>query len=1001
MNYTETFLGLGFDFKVNLEPKSINIEKNSVLNSKLVNSVFFYKNQNNTNTSFYLIGTTLENYEIEEVRKYIWNKNDADIIFYYPNAGTEFQMLYAKYSPQISYKESILETFTPSKKDEEKIEKIKKWQFDSGVFWLNFQELINKKKYIAIDRELVFTLTALKDQLNIDLQKLILDQNKRNKVVQALIDRTLYIKYLEDKHIINSHFYGHYFDDTTLNYGKLLKQNSDSDLNKLFSIIHEIFNNGLFDQPTIDTNFLTNEIRGLIADSFNGNLKTGQLRLFDFQFNVLPVEFISYIYEVFLSDSQKANGIYYTPKKLAQLIVDDVIIEGKIGKILDPACGSGMFLIVAFQRLLEIVQSQGLEPKNNIEKIKYRIKLLSENIFGIEKEPTAQRFTLFSLSLQIFKNIPAEEIRLFIAKELNDNNEISLFNEYSFYENIVCENSLNIETPVFEGKNFDYILGNPPFVRGKNVSVEAKVFTNSYQFEVLKKQIFALNIIEGYQISQCFLLKIKEWSYKKTRFGFVSNSSNFYSEDTKFQNYFYSNYGIEKIYELSRVKNILFEEAGEPVVAIIFANNYEENIIDYYPVDLGLFSQKPFELLIIQVDKVIQVKQEKLKNRQIKLRDFLVGNEDDINFYYKLKNNKTLSSYILQKEKSPFIHEGLKLVGEKAICNEYKISKSDWGNLQRKSQLAYFDRFKNENSSNVLNQEFLFQLLKPKNINNFKCLKTTVFLRDNISNFERARSPEIFVGKKIIFTRTGSKLKSIFSNQKQYFDFDLHTLKLSDENLYHLVNAILNSNFINYYIHLFLRKRILGSFPKIGNDEILNIPIPKHLNQNLVSQISKISQDLTDGKFEYYEKENELNELIYDLYDLDYLERQRVKDYFIANAKKTTTPAILENYKQALLDTLEFRFSEKITVEDFKGFNLRVVKINFGQNDNPSVRQVGLYTLEQIFKENPNEKILLGQEFIFSKNCFYIIRKDINQNFTETKAFEDGQHILKSIPNEQ
>ena len=107
----------------------------------------------------------------------------------------------------------------------------------------------------------------------------------------------------------------------------------------------------------------------MIADSFNGNLKTGQLRLFDFQFNVLPVEFISYIYEVFLSESQKANGIYYTPKKLAQLIVDDVIDDDRIGSILDPSCGSGMFLIVAFQRLLEIAQKQGLEPENNIEKI--------------------------------------------------------------------------------------------------------------------------------------------------------------------------------------------------------------------------------------------------------------------------------------------------------------------------------------------------------------------------------------------------------------------------------------------------------------------------------------------------------------------------------------------------------------------------------------------------------------------------------------------------------
>ncbi|MGG2309848.1 N-6 DNA methylase, partial [Salmonella enterica] len=77
------------------------------------------------------------------------------------------------------------------------------------------------------------------------------------------------------------------------------------------------------------------------------------MSLFDFKFNVIPVEFISYIYEVFLNEQQKKNGIYYTPKKLAQLIVDDVIFESQTGTVLDPSCGSGMFLIVAFQRLFE------------------------------------------------------------------------------------------------------------------------------------------------------------------------------------------------------------------------------------------------------------------------------------------------------------------------------------------------------------------------------------------------------------------------------------------------------------------------------------------------------------------------------------------------------------------------------------------------------------------------------------------------------------------------
>lgn len=103
-----------------------------------------------------------------------------------------------------------------------------------------------------------------------------------------------------------------------------------------------------------------------------------------------------------------------------------------------------MFLIVAFHKLLEIAKNKGIEPENNIDKIKFRTKLLSENIFGVEKELTAQRFTFFSLSLQIFNGINPSDIKEYIANELEKNKKIDLFNQYSFFENIKCANALNL-----------------------------------------------------------------------------------------------------------------------------------------------------------------------------------------------------------------------------------------------------------------------------------------------------------------------------------------------------------------------------------------------------------------------------------------------------------------------------------------------------------------------------------------------------------------------------
>jgi len=996
MTYLDFFSNLGFDFNVDLKPKAIDIDKEATLSQKLKGSVFFYKSPNNTSTSFYLITSSLDTSELKLFRKYVWNKNDADIIFYCPNEVDEVRMLYAKYSPRVSNSDSVLEVFSTTQKDLNTIEKIKHWQFDSGVFWLNYHSFIDKAKYKGIDKELVATLKALKEQLSNLLAQLIFDDNKRSGVVQALIDRTLYIKYLEDKHIINSDFFNHYFNDDKLNYQKLLENNSNTDINKLYKIIHEIFNNALFDQPTIDNKYLTSEVRTLIASSFNHNVNTGQLKLFDFRFDVLPVEFISYIYEVFLSEKQKENGIYYTPKKLAQLIVDDVIKEDKIGSILDPSSGSGMFLIVGYQRLLEIAQKQGLEPENNIAKIRFRTKLLSDNIFGIEKEQTAQRFTLFSLSLQIFVGINPSDIKEFIAGELEQKNEINLFNEFNFYQNIIRQNTLDIEKKAFEFKKFRYIVGNPPFVR-KEVSEDAKYFTNNYKLDILSKEIIAKDVVDGYQISQCFLLKIKEWSDEDTRLGFISNSSNFYNEANKFQKFFYSSYGIEKIYELSRVKKILFEEAKESVVAIIFTNYFQDNIIDYYSVGLGLFSEKPFELLIIQEDKVVEIAQSELIRGEIRLRDFLVGNGYDNILISNLGNHLKLKDFYCS------IGRGFQIWGETARKKEYGITKEVWSKLKKEEKETYLQKFISKYFSVCLTAVHDKPYIKPSNLKPFIKLSSKKFISD-LSNFERPiKNNHVYRGKKLMFTRIGSKLNCVYSEDNDYFDFSVYTIKLKDERAYYLFQAILNSHIVQYYLDFYLRKRVLDSYSRIGNDDILNIPIPKEFNSKLEDEISDISKNLSEGRCEYLEKEQELNELIYELYELSYWEKQRLKDYFLPKSKIGRKKGLLDGYKNTLKEILGFYFEHPLVIEETStDFNLIVVKISFdGSVSSPKVFKAKKYLLNEIFEQNPNANFLASQEKIFGKDCVYIIREDINKNWIETKAFEDGQDILKHlIPNE-
>ncbi|MBW1616837.1 MAG: N-6 DNA methylase, partial [Deltaproteobacteria bacterium] len=378
-----------------IKPKKIILSENESLSKKLEDKVFVYDSPQHAYTSFYLINTPLLQEELFQIKRYIWNENKYDLYFTLEKRKKSFiaTLFYAKTNPK--EKEIKIASFKGDEQDTKQIEKIDKGQFKSGLFWLNYSELLNKiKKSKSIDKKLIKTLKNLRDQLTTEYKRT--EIKNIQTTVQALIERTLFIKFLEDNHIINSYFYNHYFNDSKTSYKNFLNNDETDNIIVLFKSINEIFNNILFKEP-INKNRLTHSVLKSIYDMISQkDFKTGQLNLFDFQFNIMPIEFIGRIYEVFLEKKQLNAGIFYTPQNLAQLIIDYAI--KKKGSILDPSCGSGIFLNFAFRKLLE------LEPPKSdiaIEIIEHRNNLIKNYIFGIEKEDIARRTALFSLYLEL------------------------------------------------------------------------------------------------------------------------------------------------------------------------------------------------------------------------------------------------------------------------------------------------------------------------------------------------------------------------------------------------------------------------------------------------------------------------------------------------------------------------------------------------------------------------------------------------------------------------
>jgi type I restriction-modification system DNA methylase subunit len=986
MSYIKNFLeNLDFSFEKDIFLKEMEFFENNKLTKKLDNNVFVYNSPENTNSSFYLITVpNLTNDEIFEIRKYIWNEDKYDFYFYTENSNI-ISLYYAKTNPIENKIKSKIDSFKGIDEDVEKIEKIRKWNFQTGAFWLSYSNFLDKvKKSERVDKKLIERLTDLKKELLSELG------NEKKKEVQSLIDRTLFIKFLEDNHIINSVFYKHYFNNENLSYKELLNRKDALGINQLYGIINEIFDNILFTSPKIEKQYIISA-SDFIYRTISGEIK-GQLSLFDFRFDIIPIEFISHIYEVFLEDKQANEGIYYTPPKLAQLIIDDTITKN--GKVLDPACGSGMFLILAFRNILE--KSQSKKNQSVSEKIKTRINLLKKYIFGIEKQYTAWRLTIFSLYLEILKDIPANEITEYIKQRI-ENGNIKIFADFS--DNIRCGNSLEIkkENSHFTNQTFDFIVGNPPFFQISKKDNEIE-FINHYKTTINGKEYRAKDIIGDKQISQAFMLKIKDWANANTKFGFVLNSSNFYNEYSKaFRKFYFENYQIENFYELSGVKNILFT-AGEPVVVAIFNNKkIENNIIKYYPVDLEFLS-KIFKLLIIKKDRRIDIKQKNIVDNKIELRELLIGNEFDLDLIQKLKNNFNLLKEYILDDNYYGLAVGIRVTGSDKIEKENVL----YRHLSEKEKKVEFKKIKQSYISDIRTKEYNIPYIEYKDINAFE-VKINKFLRDDDlinKRYRRNKKLTFFEGNKILLRKIPKKIfEAIYDNQILCFPDGVFSIRLNN-NYYHLITSLFNSYAINYFVHLSFLKRISGSFPHISKKVIKNIPIPKVLDQELVVKISQISKQLTEGKLKYEGKIKEkLNELIYDLYDLSYLERQRIKDYFAP--PKMVERDDLERYKETLLYTLEMHFENKpkigYSIDKTFGFNLLVVGIYFTNNKKmPGTEKVLKYEITEILQKS-EESLLAMREVLFGNDCIYIIKDNQFKNWSETKAFEDGKFILKKL----
>lgn len=199
----------------------------------------------------------------------------------------------------------------------------------------------------------------------------------------------------------------------------------------------------------------------LLADFVSGKIQLNTKQQFlwaAYSFDTLPLEFISSVYEEFLTEDDLALGAHYTPPHLVDFVLDGVLPWGGKDwdlKILDPCCGSSIFLVKAFQRLVQ--RWKNAHPKDDPRVDDLR-PILEKNLLGVDMSKEALRVASFSLCLALCDALdPKHYWKRTVFPPLRDNCLV----KSDFFE----EDKLGFRTKEDAG-TWDLVIGNAPWGGG-------------------------------------------------------------------------------------------------------------------------------------------------------------------------------------------------------------------------------------------------------------------------------------------------------------------------------------------------------------------------------------------------------------------------------------------------------------------------------------------------------------------------------------------------------
>ena len=460
---------------------------------------------------------------------------------------------------------------------------------ETGAIYREHKSLFDPR--CAVDRDL---LENLREARNLICPK---KSQEGYQQAHALIGRFLFSCYLLDRRIIGPAYLKKANlpeADDMLDLLAKAANDGPKTLEALFKILQRDFNGSLFGNLLENHQLGDTEVSYLQRFLSGENLSTGQLSLFKlYDFDFIPVELISSIYEEFLgaeaeaednpnkpanprTDSQRSQGAYYTPPRLAELAVD-IATEGwntlLDKRCLDPACGSGVFLVILFIRMAEEWRKRN---PNATTRRRYDelMRLLSENLRGIDIHPTACLVTCFSLYLAFLDQMnPKEVIELRDVLEQDTREKIlpRILWEHEKprpkHPHFATVRGLDFFALPSE-KEFHLVIGNPPWVSRKAAPAAEKWLfstdTNPYA-KGIKSTEQSQTLFPSRELACAFMWKAGLHLLPEGRVCQVLPSRVFLSNNTdRFQAKWLEKHRLETVWLLADWRFVLFPTATCP-----------------------------------------------------------------------------------------------------------------------------------------------------------------------------------------------------------------------------------------------------------------------------------------------------------------------------------------------------------------------------------------------------------------------------------------------------